>query len=310
MAPADEAREAKPSEKRGRYRRSLVALATAVCLLIGGAMAVLAWTGTSFIDQADRLVIAYERYTRLAAARAGRTLRGTPDLNALDQRLRDRGLKRGDAVFLRIFKRNFELELWMRKGPSFVRFATYPICGWSGRLGPKLKEGDRQAPEGFYTVSARQLNPNSRWHRSFNLGFPNLHDRRHGRTGSFLMVHGGCGSIGCYAMTDPVITEIWALITAALKNGQRRFHVHAYPFRMSARALRLRGGHRWSPFWRDLKRGSDLFERTRRPPRVQVCRRRYQLSADTGPRLTADHAIVARCSPTRREALLTRTLVD
>ena len=88
------------------------------------------------------------------------------------------------------------------EGRPLRRFATYPICLWSGRLGPKLREGDRQAPEGFYTVSAEQLNPNSRWHRSFSLGFPNAFDQAHGRTGSFIMVHGGCPSIGCYAMTD------------------------------------------------------------------------------------------------------------
>ncbi len=115
--------------------------------------------------------------------------------------MRPHGVAMGVPVYVRIFKLEHELEIWVEKDGRFVRFATYPICLWSGRLGPKLKEGDRQAPEGFYTVDAEQLNPNSRMHRSFSLGFPNLYDQAHGRTGSFLMVHGGCASVGCYAVT-------------------------------------------------------------------------------------------------------------
>ena len=158
-----------------------------------------------------------------ACFRAGEPLAGTPDLAQLDERLAAHGVKLGVPVYVRIFKLESELELWMEKDGRFVRFATYPICLWSGRLGPKLREGDRQAPEGFYTVADEQLNPNSRWHRSFNLGFPNAFDQAHGRTGSFIMVHGGCVSIGCYAMTDPVVDEIWRLVTAALDSGQARF---------------------------------------------------------------------------------------
>ena len=109
-----------------------------------------------------------------ALFRAGETLPGTPDLARFDERLAARGVKLGVPVYIRIFKLESELELWVEKGARFERFATYPICLWSGRLGPKLREGDRQAPEGFYTVDAEQLNPNSRMHRSFNLGFPNV----------------------------------------------------------------------------------------------------------------------------------------
>ena len=141
---------------------------------------------------------------------------------------------------MRVFKREFELELWMKRDDTFHRFAVYPICRWSGRLGPKLAEGDAQAPEGFYTVDAKALNPASRWHRSFNLGFPNAYDRSHQRTGSFLMVHGGCSSIGCYAMTDAVVDEIWRLVTAALGKGQPRFQVQVFPFRMTAENMAQR----------------------------------------------------------------------
>lgn len=152
----------------------------------------------------DHLRIEAERSRRQAQAALGVPLAGTPDLAALDTRLAAAGLSLGAPVFMRVFKREFELELWMQRDDTFQRFAVYPICSWSGRLGPKLVEGDAQAPEGFYTVDAKALNPASRWHRSFNLGFPNAYDRSHQRTGSLLMVHGGCSSIGCYAMTDVI----------------------------------------------------------------------------------------------------------
>ena len=221
---------------------------------------------------------------RRRAARAARlrhrrqALPGTPDLEDLVGRLGASGVALGAPVFIRIFKREFELELWLKRDDRFQRFAVYPICRWSGELGPKLAQGDRQAPEGFYTVDAKALNPNSRWHRSFNLGFPNAFDRAHKRTGSFLMVHGGCSSIGCYAMTDPVIDEIWRLVTAALKGGQPRFHVHIFPFRMTEENLALRRHMPWDPFWRDLQRGYDAFEATGLPPRISVCEGRYVVS--------------------------------
>jgi murein L,D-transpeptidase YafK len=144
-----------------------------------------------------------------------------------------------------------------------------------------LKEGDRQAPEGFYTVSRAQLNPNSRWHRSFNLGFPNLYDRTHGRTGSFLMVHGGCSSIGCYAMTDRVVGEIWDLINAAFDGGQDRFAVHVFPFHLTDARLDAYKDHQWAGFWRELKPGYDAFEETQVPPIISVCRGRYAVQNGT-----------------------------
>lgn len=225
--------------------------------------------------EAERAWIGMERHWRTMLASYGVTLPGTPDLANLDSRLSAHGLKVGDPIFMRIFKREFELELWMKRDGRFHRFATYPICKWSGELGPKLKTGDRQAPEGFYTVDATALNPNSAWHRSFNLGFPNAFDRAHGRTGSFLMVHGGCGSIGCYAMTNPVIDEIWQLVTSALKSGQQRFQVQVFPFRMTERNLGRHENSSLAPFWADLKTGYDLFEASQLPPKVSVCGKRY-----------------------------------
>ncbi len=225
--------------------------------------------------EAERVWISFERHWRATFARNGLTLPGTPDLADLDGRLARQGLAVGDPILMRIFKREFELELWMQKDGRFQHFATYPICKWSGELGPKLKQGDRQAPEGFYSVDRTALNPNSAWRRSFNLGFPNAFDRAHGRTGSLLMVHGGCGSIGCYAMTNPVIDEIWRLVTAALDSGQQRFQVQVFPFRMTARNLDRYAGSPSEAFWKALKPGSDLFEASRIPPKVSVCSTQY-----------------------------------
>jgi len=223
----------------------------------------------------DRVQINMQRAENKTLHNAGKSLPGTPDLARLGERLAAQGITSGAPVFIRIFKLESELELWVEKEGRYVKFATYPICLWSGRLGPKLREGDRQAPEGFYTVSAEQLNPNSRWHRSFNLGFPNAFDQAHGRSGSFLMVHGGCLSIGCYAMTDAVVDEIWGLVTAALNTSQERFAVQVFPFRMTERNLKARSGDRWASFWADLKTGHDLFEQNRVPPTVSVCKGRY-----------------------------------
>ena len=228
--------------------------------------------------EAEREWIGFQRYMRVSLASFGITLPGTPDLDDFNGRLASHGLALGNPIFMRIFKREFELELWMMRDGRFHRFATYPICKWSGELGPKLKEGDRQAPEGFYTVDQSQLNPNSAWHRSFNLGFPNPFDQAHGRTGSFLMVHGGCGSIGCYAMTDPVIDEIWKVVTAALRGGQARFQVQVFPFRMTERNLARHAGSPLAPFWSTLKAGHDLFEDGQIPPRVTVCNGSYAFS--------------------------------
>ena len=243
----------------------------------------------------DRTRINWTRSEYRALFQAGETLPGTPDLARFDERLAARGVKLGVPVYIRIFKLESELELWVEKGGRFERFATYPICLWSGRLGPKLKEGDRQAPEGFYTVDSEQLNPNSKMHRSFSLGFPNVFDRAHERTGSFLMVHGGCASIGCFAVTDPAVDEIWRMVTAALDRGQARFPVHVFPFRMTDRNLKFRKGYRWHGFWADLKKGYDLFEPSRIPPAVSVCNGRYVFERGTVE--TANNLIEERCPP-------------
>ena len=199
----------------------------------------------------------------------------------LPQRLAAAGVRRGQPVYIRIFKEEWKLELWMNAGGRWTIFQTYDICRYSGKLGPKLETGDRQAPEGFYRVGLGQLNPASRHHLSFNLGFPNAYDRAHGRTGSYLMVHGGCSSIGCYAVTDASVDDIYRLVEAALRGGQGDVAVHIFPFRMTAANMARHGGSRWTGFWGDLKTGYDYFEAKRRVPAISVSKGKYRLAAGT-----------------------------
>ena len=199
----------------------------------------------------------------------------------VEERLKEKGLKRGAPVFLRIFKGDLEAELWMKRGERYELFATYPICAWSGQLGPKVREGDLQAPEGFYSIGKDQLNPNSHYHRAFNLGYPNALDRAHNRTGANLMVHGGCASVGCIAMTDAAIDELWLLVTAALDSGQERVPAHVFPFRMTDERMAAFAWHPWADFWRDMKPAHDLFEKSHIPPRISVCNTRYSVQGRT-----------------------------
>ncbi len=188
-----------------------------------------------------------------------------------------KGFKWGSPIFIRIFKKEKELELWLKDNHNFRLLKTYRVCsyGWRG-LGPKIRQGDGKAPEGFYFVTANGLNPLSEYHLSFNLGYPNAYDRAHARTGSALMVHGKCVSIGCYAMTDPIIEQIYALSDAALKNGQRFFRVHIFPFRMTNANMKKHTRSKWLHFWKNLKEGYDFFESNgHNPPNVEVKNKRY-----------------------------------
>ncbi|PHS31764.1 MAG: 2-dehydro-3-deoxyphosphooctonate aldolase [Sulfurovum sp.] len=181
----------------------------------------------------------------------------------------------GDPVFIRIFKEESTLEVWIRSQSDYVLLKLYTICAYSGELGPKLKEGDRQSPEGFYKVKKHHLNPHSKFHLSFNLGYPNRYDRAHQRTGSFLMIHGNCVSIGCYAMTDEKIEEIYTLVEEALNKGQKYVQVHAFPFRMTDENMALYSEHHWYDFWVNLKDGYDYFEAEKLPPLIKVKNKSY-----------------------------------
>jgi len=195
-------------------------------------------------------------------------------------------------ILMRIFKKESVLEVWKqtREG-RFALLKSFPICRWSGQLGPKRRQGDRQSPEGFYAISARQMNPNSAYHLSFDTGYPNAYDRAQGASGSALMVHGICSSAGCYAMTNRQISEIFALAREALAAGQGAFQLQAFPFRMSAENM---AKHRADPnidFWRQLKEGYDHFEATAQEPQVSVVGARYAFAGRTPAleQLARDH---------------------
>lgn len=197
---------------------------------------------------------------------------------ALQADLAAAGLRFGDPVFIRAFKEELELEVFVRDRVTqkFRLFRTYPIAKSSGNLGPKLAEGDSQVPEGFYFVPPAALKPDSQFHLAFNVGYPNAYDRFHQRTGSSIMVHGNAVSIGCLAMTDAKIEEIYTLCDAALKGGQAFFRVHIFPFRMTEERLTKAAGDPWEPFWRNLKDGYDFFETKGVPPDVAVETGRYR----------------------------------
>jgi murein L,D-transpeptidase YafK len=192
-----------------------------------------------------------------------------------------KGMSQNDPILMRAYKKESEIEVWKRGSDGrYALLKTYPMCRWSGQLGPKTREGDRQAPEGFYTVTPAQMNPNSSFHLSFDLGYPNAYDRVHGRTGAHLMVHGSCSSSGCFAMTDEAISEVYALARESFASGQRSFQFQSYPFRMTAENL---AKHRLDPniaFWRNLKEGSDYFELAKQEPQVSVASGQYAFSGD------------------------------
>ncbi|KAB2664809.1 hypothetical protein F9K91_12440 [Brucella tritici] len=197
-------------------------------------------------------------------------------------KMKAKGMTRTSPIMVRIFKEEGTLEVWKQKNNGkYDQIASYEICKWSGKLGPKYIEGDRQAPEGFYNVRPAQMNPNSSYYLSFNIGFPNAYDRANGRTGQHLMVHGACSSSGCYSMTDEQVAEIYAFGRDAFKGGQRDFQIQAFPFRMTAANMaRYKSDPNYS-FWKMLKQGYDSFEVTKVPPKVDVCEKRYVFNVAT-----------------------------
>ena len=187
-------------------------------------------------------------------------------------------------MLVRIFKQEAELEVWKQdRSGRFALLKTYPICRWSGDLGPKVKEGDRQAPEGFYSISPAQMNPQSSFYLSFNTGYPNAFDKALGRTGSQLMVHGDCSSRGCYAMTDEQIAEIYSLGRESFFGGQRAFQLQAYPFKMTPVNMAKHRNNPNMPFWKMIKQGWDHFEVTRHEPKVDFCEKKYVFDAIKAP---------------------------
>ncbi len=206
-----------------------------------------------------------------------------PVSGMLTAKMRQLAMKDTAPIFIRIFKEESQMEIWKQQDDGrFGLLKTYSICRWSGALGPKKVEGDRQAPEGFYTVTPAQMNPKSNYYLSFNIGYPNAYDRSLGRTGSNLMVHGACSSSGCYSMSDQDAGEIFRLARDAFRGGQRAFEIQAFPFRMTPTNLARHHDDPNMDFWRMLKVGYDSFELMHVPPKVDVCDRHYVFNADAG----------------------------
>jgi len=211
-------------------------------------------------------------------AGSGRSLRPIPNETlALMDKI---GTTESAPVLIRTYKQEAELEIWkMKSDGQYALLKSYPMCRWSGQLGPKTREGDRQVPEGFYTIAPGQMNPNSHYYLSFNVGYPNAYDRALGRTGGAIMVHGVCSSAGCFSMTDAQIGEIYAIAREAFNGGERAIQMQSYPFRMTAENL---AKHRLDPnidFWKELKNGADHFEVTKNEPSLLVCGKHYVFGA-------------------------------
>jgi murein L,D-transpeptidase YafK len=193
-----------------------------------------------------------------------------------------KNMDRNAPIMIRILKEEGKLEVWKaRRDNRFEVIASYDICAWSGKLGPKVKEGDRQAPEGFYNLSPGHMNPYSNYYLSINTGFPNRYDQANGRNGTNLMIHGACSSSGCYSMTDAQMLEIYAFARDAFKGGQKTIQLQALPFRMTAENMARHHKSENYEFWKMLKVGYDHFEVTKRPPEVNVCEKKYVFNQQT-----------------------------
>lgn len=184
-------------------------------------------------------------------------------------------------IFIQIFKQEHLLRLYGEVNNQYQLINSFRICKFSGGLGPKKITGDLKSPEGFYNITMSQLNPESRFRRAINIGYPNEFDKSNGFSGNFLMIHGGCASIGCYAMTDASIEIIYAYVKAALNNGQREINVNIFPFEMTERNLKRYANSRFADFWQQIKPGYDYFERTQLPPDVAVFNGRYVVQHQT-----------------------------
>jgi len=213
---------------------------------------------------------------------AGPDKANLPVSNYLKRKMNDLNMSSTSPILIRIFKEESELEVWKQtRSGKFKKLEEFEICKWSGKLGPKFKEGDRQAPEGFYEITPSLMNPYSSYHLAFNLGYPNRYDQAHGRTGSHLMVHGACSSRGCYAMTDEQVQDIYSLARDSFKGGQRSFQVQAFPFRMTPDNMARHRDNEHLEFWKMLKTGYDHFEVTKTPPKISVCEKKYVFDATT-----------------------------
>jgi murein L,D-transpeptidase YafK len=252
---------------RGLFYRSGLTFVTARLFHRLGAIIILAWLALGLAACSGFI-------------KGGDNRHNIPMPASMVSALKAMGSSPGEGMVVRIYKKEEVLEVWKRTNSGqYKLFKTYEICSYSGDLGPKFKEGDRQSPEGFYTISPGLMNPKSAYYLAFNTGFPNKFDRAHGRTGSNLMVHGDCKSVGCYAMTDAGIAEIYALARETFKGGNPSFQLQIFPFRMTATNMAQHADSQHLEFWKNIKQGHDLFEVNKTPPAWDVCDKRYIFNA-------------------------------
>ncbi|EHQ28400.1 L,D-transpeptidase family protein [Mucilaginibacter paludis] len=193
----------------------------------------------------------------------------------LEKELNNGGFKAGSPIYIRIFKEEHILEIWVKKDSTYSLFKTYPVCYFSGGFGTKTRINDGKSPEGFYYITPWQLNPVSHYHLAINIGYPNQLEKSKGYTGTDIMIHGHCASIGCYAMTDPLIEEIYTVVYKSLAAGQTAIPLHIFPFKLNATNMKLCAASDYFSFWNNMKAGYDLFESRRIPPVVSVVNKQY-----------------------------------
>ena len=247
---------------RARWRTPVTPRALVTCATLAGALALAGCYG----DEGYQL-----------PTRAMKEL--SPEMLTL---LQQKNMPKDSPILIRLFKEESELEVWKEDTTgAYQLLKVYPICRWSGELGPKKVEGDRQAPEGFYSITPGLMNPNSNYFLAINIGFPNAYDKANGYSGGFVMIHGDCSSRGCYAMTDEQIGEIYSLAREAFLGGQKEFQIQSYPFRLTPANLARHRTNPNMPFWMMLKEGNDHFEVTHQEPKVDVCDRHYVFDAQS-----------------------------
>jgi murein L,D-transpeptidase YafK len=211
-------------------------------------------------------------------------------------------------ILIRSYKQESEFEIWKRGSDGkYALLKTYPMCRWSGQLGPKKYEGDRQVPEGFYSLTPSQLNPNSSYYVAMNVGYPNALDKAYGRTGGLIMVHGACSSAGCMSMTDEQMAEIYALTREAFTGGQQQIQIQSMPFRMTPKNFAKFRADPNLAFWKNLKEGMDHFEVTKQEPKVAACSKKYVFNASAkGRGFDASQA----CPPMEVDAALASAVAE
>lgn len=240
------------------------------------------WCSSKRADVLAAILFVLTILSSLTVARAGEAPAEKPLPATTEAALLMKDIGTEAPVYIRVFKEESELEVWKaRPNGRYALVKTFPICNWGGTLGPKQTRGDSMSPEGFYGVTPGALKPDSKYHLAFNIGYPNALDRALGRTGAYIMVHGDCRSVGCFAMSDKLIEEIYAFVRDALVAGEPSVPVHVFPFRMSAANIRRHADNPARTTWAPLKQAYDDFSETREPPKVGMCGKRYVVNSLT-----------------------------